>query len=390
MFRKISNASWFATLLVSLSCSSGDSESSGGATPASAAPAPGAGPAAGARGAPTVVLAATDVAKVSRSTIEDGLAVTGDLQPIETVLIRARLEGDLVGVYVREGDRVRAGQVLARFENSQQQSGFRSAEAERAEAQSELATAQWNLEQSKELFDAGAIPERDLKVAQQAVASAQSSVAAADARVRSTGSFIQDTRVLATTPGVISQRDIENGEHVARGAPLFTLVRSDVLELEASVPARKAGGVVVGQRVRFTADGRSFEGRVARVSPTIDPSTRSITVFVQIPNVGGSLKGGTFATGRIIGRTMEGALVVPAAAVRQAQDGGRPFVYRIDGQKLSTISVALGVADEQRGIVEVLEGLAEGDLIVVGNVGTLGNGMKVEVIGEGRAANREP
>ncbi len=336
------------------------------------------------------MLAATDVVKVSRSTIEDGLAVTGDLQPIETVLIRARLEGDLVGVYVREGDRVRAGQVLARFENSQQQSGLRSAEAERAEAQSELATAQWNLEQSKELFDAGAIPERDLKVARQAVASAQSSVAAADARVRSTGSFIQDTRVLATTPGVISRRDIENGEHVARGAPLFTLVRSDVLELEASVPGRKATGVAVGQRVRFTADGRSFEGRVARVSPTIDPATRSITVFVQIPNAGGALKGGTFATGRIIGRTMEGALVIPAAAVRQAQDGGRPFVYRIDGQTLSTAPVALGVADEQRGIVEVLDGLAEGDEIVVGNVGTLGNGMKVEVIGEGRAASRGP
>jgi len=87
---------------------------------------------------------------------------------------------------------------------------------------------------------------------------------------------------------------------------------------------------------------------------------------------------------------MEGALVIPAAAVRQAQDGGRPFVYRIDGQTLSTAPVALGVADEQRGIVEVLDGLAEGDEIVVGNVGTLGNGMKVEVIGEGRAASRGP
>ena len=97
------------------------------------------------------------------------------------------------------------------------------------------------------------------------------------------------------------------------GATLFTLVRNDQLELAASVPARQANAIVPGQAVRFVADGQALEGRVARVSPTINTASRSIAVYLQVANPGGRLKGNTFATGRIIGRTIADALVVPAA-----------------------------------------------------------------------------
>ena len=352
-----------------------------------------AGPAGG-RPAPTITLAATDVGTVKRESIEEGIAVTGDLRPIETVEIRARIEGDLVGVYVREGERIRAGQLLARFESSEQESGLSSAEADRVAAQSELATAQWNLEQTTELYRAGAVSERDFKAAQQSVTTARARVAAADARVRATGSLVRDTRVLAPTAGVVSRKLVENGEHVSRGAGLFTLVRSDVLELAAAVPARQANAVRVGQTVHFNADGRSFDGKVARVSPTVDPSTRSVSVFVQIPNASGALKGGTFASGRVVSRTVSGALVVPTSAVRQSADEGKPYVYRIPGRTIDVAPVQLGVVDDRLGMAEVLEGLAEGDRVVVGNVGTLGRGMQVIIAGEEgtgkREANRVP
>jgi RND family efflux transporter MFP subunit len=344
----------------------------------------------GGRVAPTITLAASDVATVRREAIEEGIAITGDLRPIETVEVRARLEGDLVAVNVREGERVRAGQVLARFESSEQESGLTSAQADRVAANSELATAQWNLEQTTELYRAGAVSERDFKTAQQAVTTARARLAAADARVRATGSLVRDTRVLATTDGVISRRLVENGEHVSRGAGLFTLVRSDVLELAAAVPARQANSVRVGQRVRFTADGRAFDGKVARVSPTVDPATRSVAVFVQIPNGSGALKGGTFASGRVISRTVAGALVVPVAAVRQSPDEGKPFVYRIAGGAIDVASIQLGVLDERVGMAEVLEGLTDGDRVVVGNVGTLGRGMQVIIAGEERAGPGRP
>ena len=367
-----------AALILAAACSSG-SDSAGSA----AAATPGAGGAGGAprSGGPTIMLAQGDVAVVRRDTIEAGTAITGNLRPIETLEVRARLEGDLTGVYVREGDRVSSGQLLARFEASEQASDRASAVAERVAAEGELATATWNLDQSAELFKAGAIAERDHRAAEQSVAAARARLAAAQARVRSTSSFEADTRVLAPAAGIVDQRLVNSGERVSRGAHMFTIVRNDLLELAAAVPGRRATDIQPGQTVRFSADGRDFDGRVARVSPTIDPNTRAITVYVQVPNGSGTLKGNTFAAGRIIGRTLPDAVVIPIPAVRQGAENASSFVYRIAGDTIERADVRLGVADEAAGMVEVTDGLREGDRIVVGNVGTLGRGMRVQVIG---------
>jgi RND family efflux transporter MFP subunit len=336
---------------------------------------------------PSITLAATDLTLVKRGTIEEGVAVTGDLRPIETVEIRARIEGDLVAVNVREGEQVKAGQVLARFEDSEQSSGYASAKADKLAAESDFTTAQWNLEQTGELFKAGAIAERDYKLAQQSVATATARLAAADARVRANGSLMSDTRATAPTTGVISKRAVENGEHIARGASMFTLVRTNILELAAAVPARFASAVKVGQTVSFGADGRTFDGKVARVSPTVDPTTRSVTVFVQIPNPNDALKGGTFATGRVVSRSISKVLIIPIAAVRLTADG-QSYVYRLNGKAVDVANVQLGTVDERGGVAEVLTGLSEGDRIIVGNVGTLGRGMQVIIAGEEAPAGR--
>ncbi|HET7456063.1 MAG TPA: efflux RND transporter periplasmic adaptor subunit [Gemmatimonadaceae bacterium] len=368
----------------SASAAPGDSRGGGAdsARGARSAGGPGGGGAGGGAGSPTIVLSPTDVGVVQRKPLEAGIPITGDLKPIEEVQVRARLEGDLDGVFVREGDRVAAGQVLAHFEASQQESARRSAEAERAAAQSSVSTAQWNAEQSAELFKAGAIAEQALRNAQEQAAAARAQLAAAQSRVRAATSDLSDTHVRAPTAGVIDKRMVENGEHLARGAQLFSLVRTDVLELGASVPARNAAALRAGQTVHFVADGRQFDGRVARVSPTVDPVTRSVTVYVQVPNATGALRGNTFATGRVVGNIIPDALTVPSAAIRQSQDTTQlSFVYRLAGEALERAPVRTGVVDEAGGVTQILDGLAAGDRVVVGNVGVLGKGMKVQIVG---------
>jgi RND family efflux transporter MFP subunit len=330
-----------------------------------------------------VTLAAADVASPRRTALEDAIPVTGNLQPLERAEVRARLEGDLLGVYVREGEPVRAGQLLARFEASEQAGSARSAGADVAAARSEMSTAQWNLDQSKELYRQGAVPERDVRVAEQAVAASRARVAAAESRLGSTRSEVGDTRVLAPTNGIVEKRNANPGEHVSRGASLFTVVRGDVLELAAAVPERRAAGVRAGQTVKFTADAREFTGRVARIGPSVDPGSRAVTVYVQIPNPDGALKAGTFASGRIVSRVVDDAMVLPAAAIREAREGGKPFVYRVVDGQIDVAEVTPGLADEAQGLVQV-NGLTEGDKVVVGNVGVLGKGMKVRMAGEGR------
>ncbi len=336
----------------------------------------------GGRPAPAITLAGSDVARVGRSVIEESVPINGDLHPLETVIVRSRLEGDLQGVYVREGQAVGAGQLLAQFEASEEVSNRASALADREAAQSDVTNAQWTLEQNTQLFRAGAIAEQELKASQQAATASRARLAAAEARVRATSSTVRDTRVLAPTAGVIEKRYIQPGERLARGANMFTLVRSTVLELAAAVPARQANLVRVGQIAHFTADGRRFDGQVARVSPTIDPSTRAATVYIQIPNSTNVLRGGTFASGRVVTRELGNVLAVPVAAVRQAQGGGRPFVYRIAGRMIDVAQVTLGTTDDERGLVQVVEGLNAGDRVVVGNVGALGRGMQVIIAGE--------
>ena len=335
----------------------------------------------GGRPSPSITLAATDIAIVKPTTLEDGVPLTGDLHPSETIDVRARIEGDLTTVYVREGEQVRAGQLLASFEASAQESSRASAEADRVAANAELSNAQWTLEQNASLFKAGAIAERDLKNSQQAVAASQARVAAAVARLRASGNEARDTRVFAPASGVIDKRLVDGGVHLAKGAPMFTIVRSQTLELAAAVPARQAAVVRVGQVVHFIADARRFDGKVARVSPTIDPTTRTVTVYVQVPNPGGTLRGGTFATGRVVSRTLTNVLAVPSGALRQGQEDGKPFVYRIDGKTLQVAPVELGAVDEQQGIAQITSGLQAGEKIVVGNVGTLGRGMQVTIAG---------
>ncbi len=362
----------------------GEAATAGAAGDAKGAAAPGAtaAPGAGARGAPSaMVLGPGDVAEVKPGTIEASILISGDLKPIEEIAVRSRVEGDVVQVLAREGDRVTTGQLMARFESSVQEGERASALADRESAKADVANAQWNADQSEELFKAGAIAERDLRTAQQTLAAAKARLAAAEARLKASAQTAQDTRVLAPTTGIIADRTVEPGEHVSRGATLFTVVRNDVLELEAAVPARQAGELAVGQVVRFASSGLQMEGKVARISPTINPANRSITVYMQVPNRNGAIKGNAFATGRIVGQSIRNALLVPTAAVRQsARSGDKPFVYRIEGGKVQHAEVELGIVDETINMTQVLSGLAVGDQIIVGNVGALGRGMSVRVM----------
>lgn len=371
------------------SCSDARSEDSAAKRPPSGAPVPGPGGAAGGARDQTLTLTPADVTVAQVTGIVDGIAITGNLRPIETVMVRARLEGDLQGVFVREGQNVREGQLLARFESIEQQSGLQSASADKAAAEGDLATAQWNLQQSEDLFKAGAIAETEVRIARNAVATARARVAAANARLRTSSTSARDTRVLAPTSGTIERRFVENGEHVANGAQMFSVVRNNVLELAAAVPERLANSVSPGQPVRFFANGVNFEGRVARVSPTVDPLSRSVTVYVQIPNSNGALKGGTFASGTLLARNIANAVTIPTSAIKQSGRGTQ-IVYRIEEGTLDTATVEVGVRDERAGVAEITSGVSAGDSIVSGNVGSLGRGMKVQIQGTNAGSGRSP
>lgn len=334
-----------------------------------------------------VVLGPADVIEVKKGLIESSLAIQGDLAPIEEIVVRARLEGNLVSVVAREGTRVVAGQLLAKFDDATVQGDHESAVADVESAKSELANAQWTADQSADLFKAGAIPERDLRTAQSALVAAKARMTAAESRLKGMNQSLADTRVVAPTSGTVSQRSVEPGEHVSRGATLFTVVRSNVLELEASVPARNAGDIAANQVVRFVSDGRNFTGRVARVNPAINPASRALTFYVEVPNATGELKANAFATGRVIGKALPDATILINSAIRQNPGDPRPFVYAIVNGAVERRTIGVGIVDDLAGVSQILEGLAPGDKVIGGNITSVGNGMKVTVVSNDRGRN---
>jgi RND family efflux transporter MFP subunit len=326
------------------------------------------------------ILGAGDVEVAVHGRVEDGIAVSGSLDPYRIVEVRAQLAGTLDRVLVDRGTRVREGQVLALYDAAAVRSQLAGAEAGLAAARSAALAAAREEEAAEALHDAGAVSERELRQARSAAAAARAAVRAAEARLVEARDAAARARVAAPIAGVVSRRGVSTGEAVAPGQPLFTVVDTDTLELAARVPAHQVGAVAVGGPVVFSVDadpGRRLEGHVSRVDPVVDPATRQVTVYVYVPNTGGALVGGLHATGRIVSGRAEAAVTVAREAVRGA--GEAAYVIVVEAGRVVHRPVALGPADAATGRVAVREGVEAGAVVVVGPAEGLAPGTRVEV-----------
>lgn len=325
-------------------------------------------PGAGAARAPAIVLGPRDVAVVTRADLVAGLPVSGTLAPAIDVRLTAPVSEVIATVFVREGQRVQRGQVLARFRTDVVRPAALS-----AEAQQRVAAADY--ERMQNLLKEGAVSERDVEVALAGLRAAEATAAAAQQR-------LAEAEVRAPVTGVVTQRHVQGGDRVKDGDPLFQLVNIDELEFQANVPSEYAAQVRPGAAVTLVLSGYpgGVSGRVARVNATADPATRQLQVYVTVANRGGQLVGGLFASGRIVLREVRGALALPQSGVRTDADGGA-YVLVIENGKLARRDVTLGVTDEVAGLVEIARGIADGAQVVVGPAEGLEPGQAVDVAG---------
>lgn len=334
-------------------------------------------------GAGTIALAAADVATAARQSIAEAVVVTGTLAPYHTAEVRAQVPGVLTALRVDRGSRVSAGQVMAVLEAEGVRSQALGARAAVAAAQAGVALAAKQLESSKKLAAAGALSDFDLQQAQTGYEAAQAQLAAAQAGEAAAGEAARRANVTAPFSGDVSERKANEGEAVNPGTVLLTVVDPSYLEYEGSVPVEDAVRVRAGMPVELTLDayaGRTFRGSVARVEPTANAATRQVGVYVRLPNTDRAVIGGLYATGRILtGRSHDG-VVVPIAAVRGA--GQDAYVWAIRSDKAVKQPVQLGARDERQGSVEVLSGIAAGEVVVAAQ-GELADGAPVRIAGPG-------
>jgi RND family efflux transporter MFP subunit len=322
--------------------------------------------------------------------LADGPSISGQLVAEREARMRAELAGSVLQTLVDVGQPVRAGQALATIDPRSAQDAVLAARAQVRSAESTLDLARRNRDRSERLRAAGAVSDRTLEDDTRAVATAEAALADAQARLTSASLTLAKATVRAPFAGVVSERNVSAGDVVSPGTALLTVVDPSSLRLDASVPPQALRGLSTGTTVDFTLsgiEGETFTGRITRISPSVDPVSRQVTLAVTLPNPGMRIVAGLFAEGRVITETRRG-VVVPRSALDTR--GVRPVATRVRGGAAERVEVTVGLEDPVTERVEVRSGLAAGDTLLLGGPRALPPGTPVRVQAIAERAPSQP
>lgn len=336
---------------------------------------------------PVLDIGKENTVEVRLDDIVTGPVISGTLAPKLQATVRAEVGGAVLSVTAEQGQAVRRGQLLARIEARTAGEAVVSAEASVRSQEQALEMARRELARAEKLVTAGAIAERNVEAARNEVVRLESEVSGARSRLSNARKTLGDASVTAPIAGVVAARPVNAGDVVAPGTALYTIVDPSSIQLEASVPSESLSMVTVGADVTFEVRGypdQAFTGKVERISPTADPTTRQVPIWVTVDNRSGRLVAGLFADGRVTHASRKG-LVVPASLISDA--GAGATVLRIRDGKVERVPVTVGLVDAPNERVEVASGLSEGDLLLTGVAQGVSPGTQVKVVDRAQNAS---
>ena len=375
---------------------------------------PTAGNAPAATTAPASPAVSVQSAKVEVREIQRMVDAVGSLDPNEEITVSNQVEGMVSRVDVDLGDLVKSGQVIAQLDTSEldlavrQQAAALQQELARlglteksadiddaTTSQVRQADATFNetkiqLDRIKHLVDEGLVPrqqldeqqarysvaEANLKSARENVSNIRATISARRVSLALAQKKLADAKITAPMDGFIKERLVSEGTYLKVNSPVVTLVQNSPLKLRFDVPENALDSVRVKGPVEFQVDSyqnRKFSGLISRISPSVDRQSRTMRVEALVNNVDGILKPGLFARVLILTPRRDKALVVPTAAVFQF--AGLEKVFVIEGGKVSERIVRSGTQTDT--FVEIVEGVKEGDLVAISNLGNLQQGREV-------------
>jgi RND family efflux transporter MFP subunit len=325
-----------------------------------------------------VELAPTDVVKAQTVEIAQGLPISGSIKAVNSAVVKARAAGELQGLTVREGDSVKAGQVIARVDATEYNARMKQAQEQADAAKSQIDIAQRQWDNNKALVDQGFISKTALDTSWNNFTAAQSNHKASLAAVDMARKTLDDTVLRAPISGIVAQRLAQPGERVAIDARVVEIVDLSRLELEATLTAGDSVDVRVGQQAELQIEGsnRAVPAKVARINPSAQAGSRSVLAYLAIDDSSG-LRHGLFAQGTLnTGRLS--ALAVPLSAVRT--DKPSPYVQVVDNGKVAHKTVETGARGSSgKEVMVAVKGIAPGTLVIAGSVGPLRDGTSVKL-----------
>ncbi len=330
-----------------------------GAAPAAAGKGPG-GPSASP--ASTVV----EAVRVATEPMPQSITAVGSLRSDESITVRPEVAGRISAILFQEGQRVAKGSTLVKLDPA-----INAAEVQQARA---------NLTLAKSKFERAVDLSKSNFISGQARDEAENNLRVAEAALQLTEAKLAKTEIKAPFSGIIGLRVVSVGDYVKEGADIVNLESIDPLKVDFRVPETYLRQVQVGQALQVSLDalpGKTFEGKVFAVNPLVDAAGRAIVIRAIVRNADTSLRPGMFARVRLITRDDKDALVVPEQSIVPL--GDEQFVFRVVDGKAARVKVDVG--QRRDGKVEVVRGLAAGDVVVTSGQLKIREGSPVKLVG---------
>ncbi len=311
---------------------------------------------------------AVEMGPVEVGTVVSDVGAVGSLRSNESVIIRPEIAGRITEIRFSEGDRVAKGAVLFRLDDDVYR-------AERAESEASFNLSRQNYQRARELYGRGAGTER---ARDEALAKLEIDRAAVELRK----ARLAKATLAAPFPGILGLRKVSVGDYVQVGQDLVNLEDIDPVKLDFRIPERHLSVVKEGQKVLVQVDafpGRTFEGAVFAIDPHIDVASRSIGLRARLPNPDRLLRPGLFARITLLIAERPNAILVPEQALMPR--GNDRFVFKVVDDKAVLTKVEIG--QRRAGKVEIVQGLAPGDVIVTAGHLKLRDGSPVQAVAAG-------
>ncbi|GAB4295492.1 MAG: efflux RND transporter periplasmic adaptor subunit [Myxococcota bacterium] len=326
--------------------------------------------------------------KIERRAITEAVPFTGTIEPYESVNLTPDVPGRVLKIFVKEGDRVKKGALIARLDTKAAELQYEQAKAAMGLAEANLKAAEQSYERMKALHESNSISkdqwekvEFGFEAAGKQLEQARSAVALAEYQIKVSA-------IYAPFEGIITYKGVSEQEHISPlmmsfgQNPITVVTLTDISRVfvVGNLAENDMVRVKKGMKAIIKIDSlpeRSFEGEVAFINPVADPMSRTFKVKIEVENAEETLKGGMYARAEVITDASKEALVVPRSALLNEPQGN--YVFVTEGDNVARkIWVKTGLSRD--GMVEITEGLSNGQRVIVdGNFG-LRDGLKIEIM----------
>lgn len=325
-----------------------------------------------------IELTASDVFNAQNITMTQGLPVSGTLKTSRSAMIKARVPGELMSLELREGDAVKAGQIIAKVDPTEYLARQRQAQQQAEAARAQVEIAQRQFDNNSALVNQGFISKTALDTSMASLYAAKATHQAALSALDVTSKAVEDCILKSPLNGFVSQRLAQVGERVAPEARIVEVVDLSQFELEATLTPTDALSVKVGQPAKLNIEGSTQEvsAKVLRINPSTQVGSRSVLVYLGIQGQP-ALRHGVFVQGTLGTQKIQ-TVAIPIESVRT--DKSMPYVQVVQDGKVTHLKVSLGAKGEVNGkALMAIPEIAEGTLVLASSVGAVREGTLVKL-----------